>query len=70
MARHTKADHPPLSVVLIHRNTSKVFQKYFGKGPTAPVIGWLDKIATGNRDGVIFRCDDPDKNCATQDSKS
>lgn len=56
-------------LVLIHRNESKLFQKYFGQGPTAPVIGWLDKIATGNRDGVIFRCDDPDKNCATQKGK-
>ncbi|KFY07327.1 hypothetical protein V492_07242 [Pseudogymnoascus sp. VKM F-4246] len=53
--------------ILIHRNSSKIFQKYFGQGPTAPVIGWLDKIATGNRAGVIFRCDDPDKNCATQE---
>ncbi|KFX99104.1 hypothetical protein V490_01946 [Pseudogymnoascus sp. VKM F-3557] len=54
--------------ILIHRNNSKIFQKYFGQGPTAPVIGWLDKIATANRAGVIFRCDDPDKNCATQDA--
>ncbi|KFZ23833.1 hypothetical protein V502_01699 [Pseudogymnoascus sp. VKM F-4520 (FW-2644)] len=62
IAKHAK-EH-----ILIHRNGSKVFQKYFGKGPTAPVIGWLDKIATGNRAGVIFRCDDPDKNCVTQDN--
>ncbi|OBT46711.1 hypothetical protein VE00_02597 [Pseudogymnoascus sp. WSF 3629] len=61
IAKHAK-EH-----ILIHRNSSKIFQKYFGQGPTAPVIGWLDKIATGNRAGVIFRCDDPDKNCATQD---
>ncbi|KFY24198.1 hypothetical protein V493_05390, partial [Pseudogymnoascus sp. VKM F-4281 (FW-2241)] len=62
IAQHAK-EH-----ILIHRNSSKVYQKYFGNGPTAPVIGWLDKIATANRAGVIFRCDDPDKNCATQDN--
>ncbi|OBT60599.1 hypothetical protein VE03_10041 [Pseudogymnoascus sp. 23342-1-I1] len=62
IAQHAK-EH-----ILIHRNSSKVFQKYFGQGPTAPVIGWLDKIATGNRDGIIFRCDDPDQNCVTQDA--
>ncbi|ELR07227.1 hypothetical protein VC83_01361 [Pseudogymnoascus destructans] len=60
IAKHAK-EH-----ILIHRNSSKVFQKYFGQGPTGPVIGWLDKIATANRAGIIFRCDDPDKNCATQ----
>lgn len=60
VARHAK-EH-----LLIHGNESVVYQKYFGQGPTAPVIGWLDKIATANRAGLIFRCDDPDQNCATQ----
>jgi hypothetical protein len=54
----------------VQGNSSKIFQKYFGQGPTAPVIGWFDKVATANKAGVVFRCDDPDQNCATQDGSS
>lgn len=61
LARHAK-EH-----VLIHGHTSPIFSKYFGSGPTAPIIGWMEKVASANRDGIIFRCDDPDRNCATQD---
>jgi hypothetical protein len=58
---------PKLTIqVLVHGNNSELFQKYFGAGPTGPVLGWYDKIATANRAGVLFRCDDPDQNCATQ----
>ncbi|KAH8601759.1 putative peptidase family-domain-containing protein [Bisporella sp. PMI_857] len=62
LAKHAK-EH-----ILIHGNKSEIFQKYFGAGPAGSVIGWFDKIATANRDGVLFRCDDPDQNCATQDN--
>ncbi|KAF7869751.1 hypothetical protein EAF04_004535 [Stromatinia cepivora] len=62
MAEHAK-NH-----ILVHGNKSEVFQKYFGKGPTATPIGWFDKIVSGNRAGVVFRCDDPDRNCETQDA--
>lgn len=57
------------SLVLVHGNKSEIFQKYFGKGPTATPMGWFDKIASGNRAGIVFRCDDPDQNCETQDCK-
>lgn len=56
-------------LVLVHGNKSGIFQKYFGKGPTATPMGWFDKIASGNRAGIVFRCDDPDRNCETQDGK-
>ncbi|KAG9233012.1 putative peptidase family-domain-containing protein [Amylocarpus encephaloides] len=62
LAQHAK-EH-----VLIHGNNSEIFRRYFGAaGPVGPVIGWYDKIATANRAGVLFRCDDPDRNCATQE---
>ncbi|KAL3425037.1 hypothetical protein PVAG01_04318 [Phlyctema vagabunda] len=54
--------------ILIQGNGSPIFQKYFGAGPTGPVIGWFDKIASGNRAGILFRCDDIDQNCETQDN--
>ncbi|EPE33168.1 Metalloproteases (zincins), catalytic [Glarea lozoyensis ATCC 20868] len=62
IAQHAK-EH-----ILVHGNNSELFKKYFGAGPTGPVLGWYDKIATANRAGVLFRCDDPDQNCATQDN--
>ncbi|CAG8972068.1 hypothetical protein HYALB_00004934 [Hymenoscyphus albidus] len=62
LAQHAK-EH-----ILVQGNKSEIFQKYFGAGPTGPVIGWFDRIATANRAGVLFRCDDPDQNCATQDN--
>ncbi|TGO81606.1 hypothetical protein BPOR_1085g00020 [Botrytis porri] len=65
MAEHAK--NHSYSSVLVQGNKSEIFQKYFGKGPTATPMGWFDKIASGNRAGIIFRCDDPDRNCETQD---
>ncbi|SCV73681.1 BQ2448_6111 [Microbotryum intermedium] len=39
---------------------------YFGNASSASVIGYYSQIALGNKAGVVLRCDDPDKNCATQ----
>lgn len=51
--------------------SSEFVQKYFGKnGSTAGPAGWFDRVAGADKTGVLFRCDDPDENCATQDSKS
>ncbi|WVN89160.1 uncharacterized protein L203_104376 [Cryptococcus depauperatus CBS 7841] len=43
-----------------------VFQKYFGKDADSytQVIGIWDAFLTGNKEGVILRCDNPDGNCA------
>ncbi|KAK8237481.1 putative peptidase domain-containing protein [Phyllosticta capitalensis] len=46
---------------------SDFVQKYFGNGSTAPPVGWYDRIVNADKTGVVFRCDDPDRNCATQD---
>ncbi|KAK5714350.1 Prenylated Rab acceptor protein 1 [Elasticomyces elasticus] len=53
----------------IHRfgNNSVYYLKYFGKAPTGEAAGWFDKVVNGDKAGVLFRCDDPDTNCATQD---
>lgn len=45
-------------------NSSDIYQKYFGGNPTVEAIGSLDVIVEGDRGGALFRCDDPDQNCA------
>jgi hypothetical protein len=42
---------------------SDFYVKYFGNAPTAEVLGWYDKLANGDKTGVLFRCDDIDDNC-------
>ncbi|KAG5752300.1 hypothetical protein H9Q69_010737 [Fusarium xylarioides] len=61
LAQHAK-DH-----LLRWGNESEFKQKYFGNGSTATPIGWYDRVINANKAGMLFRCDDPDKNCATQD---
>jgi hypothetical protein len=60
LATHTK-DH-----ILRWGNSSEIYQKYFGNAPTGEPIGWFDKIANGDKAGVLFRCDNPDGNCAQE----
>lgn len=50
-------------------NSSSYFTKYFGKASTAEPAGWYDRLVNADKAGVLFRCDDPDQNCATQDGK-
>jgi hypothetical protein len=50
-------------------NSSSYYTKYFGKASTAEPAGWYDRLVNGDKAGVLFRCDDPDQNCATQDGK-
>ncbi|WVF72582.1 hypothetical protein IAT40_007399 [Kwoniella sp. CBS 6097] len=42
-----------------------VFQKYFGKEQKSytTVLGVWESLLTSNKEGVIFRCDNPDGNC-------
>jgi hypothetical protein len=47
-------------------NSSEIYQKYFGNAPTGEPIGWFDKIANGDKAGVLFRCDNPDGNCGQE----
>ncbi|KAE8193764.1 hypothetical protein A4X06_0g8229 [Tilletia controversa] len=57
------ADH-----ILAHGNSSELFATYFGAAadPAVP-LGIFERIIGGDKTGTLFRCDDPDRNCATQD---
>ncbi|KAK3305639.1 putative peptidase domain-containing protein [Chaetomium strumarium] len=47
---------------------SPFVQKYFGNGTaTATPLGWYERVIAADRRNMTFRCDDPDRNCATQD---
>ena len=50
-------------------NRSEFTQKYFGNSSSATPIGWYDRIIAADKTGMLFRCDDPDRNCETQKSK-
>lgn len=58
LARHAR-NH-----ILRWGNESDIYQKYFGNRPTVEAIGSLDILVEGDRTHALFRCDDPDKNCA------
>lgn len=45
---------------------SKFAKQYFGNFSTAHAVGWYDRIAAADKSALLFRCDDPDQNCATQ----
>ncbi|KAE8216709.1 hypothetical protein CF327_g199 [Tilletia walkeri] len=57
------ADH-----ILLHGNSSELFVTYFGAAadPSTP-LGIFERIIGGDKTGTLFRCDDPNRNCATQD---
>ena len=61
LAAHAR-DH-----ILRFGNSSSYYLKYFGTANSGEPAGWFDKVVRGDKAGVLFRCDDPDKNCATQD---
>ncbi|KAM7217939.1 zincin [Rhypophila decipiens] len=55
--------------LLLRGHDSPLVKKYFGSNNnTAHAIGFYSRIADANKLDVLFRCDDPDQNCATQDS--
>ncbi|KAF2014534.1 zincin [Aaosphaeria arxii CBS 175.79] len=47
-------------------NSSDIYVKYFGNASTGSVTGWYDKIVNGDKAGILFRCDNPDGNCAQE----
>lgn len=61
LAEHAR-DH-----ILRWGQSSPFVQKYFGNGTTATALGWYSRVAHGDRGNMTFRCDDPDRNCATQE---
>lgn len=65
LAQHAR-DH-----ILRWGDESPFVQKYFGtNSSTAEPLGWYERIVAGDKDGMTFRCDDPDQNCATQKGKT
>jgi len=64
LAQHAK-DH-----ILRFGNSSRHYTNWFGKAPTAGPIGWFDRVVNADRNGVLFRCDDADGNCAANPSKT
>ncbi|KAF2730301.1 zincin [Polyplosphaeria fusca] len=57
LARHA-ADH-----ILRWGNSSSIYKKYFGNAPIGEPVGWYENVVNGDKDGVLFRCDNPDGNC-------
>lgn len=56
------ADH-----LLLHGNSSELFVTYFGEaGDPAVPLGIYERILNGDKSKALLRCDDPDRNCATQ----
>jgi hypothetical protein len=47
-------------------NSSELYQKYFGNDPPYTAIGSYDVVVNGDKTGIIFRCDNPDGNCAQE----
>jgi hypothetical protein len=44
-------------------NESAIYRRYFGRAPTGEPLGWFTKIASGDKAGILFRCDNVDGNC-------
>ncbi|KAK2625475.1 hypothetical protein QTJ16_004787 [Diplocarpon rosae] len=58
LAQHAK-DH-----ILRFGTASDIYVKYFGNSSsTAEPAGWFDKLVNGDKNGVLFRCDDIDNKC-------
>jgi hypothetical protein len=57
LARHAKQH------ILLWGNQSVTYRKYFGLAPPYEAIGAFDIIVNGDRNGTLFRCDNPDGNC-------
>lgn len=51
-------------------NESELVRKYFGNASVAGPIGWYSRVVSADKSPMLFRCDDPDRNCATQDGES
>ncbi|KAF6822331.1 Antigen 1 [Colletotrichum plurivorum] len=61
LAAHAR-DH-----ILRFGDESEHVRKYFGNASTAAAVGWYERVVSADKTGMTFRCDDPDRNCATQE---
>lgn len=55
--------------ILLQGQDSPFVKRYFGNYSTAQAIGWYERVASANKIDVLFRCDDPDRNCETQEGR-
>ena len=44
-------------------NESSLYRKYFGNRPSFEPIGIYELLGSGDKDSVLFRCDNPDGKC-------
>ncbi|KAK7454433.1 Prenylated Rab acceptor protein 1 [Stygiomarasmius scandens] len=54
--------------VLDNGHSDAVYKLYFGQAEPFTVVGVFEWLISADKTGVLLRCDDPDRNCATQDS--
>ncbi|KAF2436935.1 zincin [Tothia fuscella] len=66
LADTIKLAHSAQAHLLRWGSNSPQVQAYFGNGTTATPIGWYQRVIAATRGDMLFRCDDPDQNCATQ----
>jgi hypothetical protein len=64
LAAHAR-DH-----ILRWRNESEIYRKYFGNGPSVEAIGAFEVVVNGDKNDVLFRCDNPDGNCDLEGKSS
>lgn len=64
LARHAK------SHILRWGNESDIYRKYFGNSPSMNAIGAFDIVINGDKEHVLFRCDNPDGNCDLEGMKT
>ncbi|KAJ5475709.1 Major allergen Asp f 2 [Penicillium diatomitis] len=57
LAAHAR-DH-----ILRWSNESEIYRKYFGDSPSMEAIGAYEVVVSGDKNGILFRCDNPDGNC-------
>ncbi|KAL0066356.1 Prenylated Rab acceptor protein 1 [Marasmius tenuissimus] len=48
---------------IVKNGADEVYQRYFGKAQPFSVIGVFDHLLSGDKTGVLLRCDDIDQNC-------
>ncbi|EKV07786.1 Antigen 1 [Penicillium digitatum PHI26] len=52
--------------ILRWKNESEIYRKYFGDRPTMEALGAFDVVVNGDKNDILFRCDNPDGNCANE----
>ena len=58
LANHAK-EH-----ILAHGAESDFYKLWFGDAKTGEPMGWYEKIASGNKRAILWRCDDVDNRCS------